>query len=122
VKTSVDRWLVRVLCVLLCLSAAGCGRKNKNITKANFEKIKPGMSVQEVEAILGGADEDVSGELNLAEGSSVAGAAGIGGDLGSVSKPRSTTKWLQWGTEKKHIRVGFDNGKVTQGKIQSQGL
>ncbi len=122
-KTNVDR-LLRVLGVLLlCLAAAACGKKNKNVTKENLGKIKPGMTVAEVEAILGGPGEDVpAGDLDVAEGSSVGGAAGITGGLDSMSKPRSTTKWLQWPSGKKLIRVGFDNGKATAGKIQSEGL
>ena len=79
------------------------------------------MTAGEVEAILGRGEDDPDG-LGLSEGSSVAGAAGIGGDLSSVSRPRSTTKWVKWGDDKKFIRIGFDNGKVADGKIESKGL
>jgi len=119
-KLHVDRRLLGVLCAALCLTVGACGKTNKNVNKANLDKIKPGMTRAEVEEILGPGEDDP--ELSLPEGSSVAGASGIGGDLQSLSKPRNSTKWLKWGSDKKFIKVGFDNGKVSQGKIQSQGF
>jgi hypothetical protein len=117
------RWLALVM-LALCLAAAGCKKANKNVTPENLAKIKPGMTVSEVETILGGpGEDDPEGNLDVSEGSSVAGAAGItGGDLDSMSKRRSTTKWLRWGNDKKNIRVGFDDGKVGAGKISSKGI
>src|SRR5207244_9025436 len=58
-----------VVCVI-CLAVAGC-KGNKSLTQENFDKINAGMSLADVQALLGGpGDEDV--ELNLAQGSSVA--------------------------------------------------
>jgi hypothetical protein len=103
----------------VCLALPACGG-NKNLTKANFDKIKPGMTLTEVEAILGQGDSEDG--TSLAEGSSVAGAAGIGGDLSSVTSRSSSTKWVKWGDDKKYIRIGFMGDRVQQGMIQQAGL
>ncbi len=109
-------WLV----VMLALSLlAGCGG-HKRLTRENFDRIKEGMSLAEVEAILGRGEPE--GGVGLAEGSSVAGAAGIGGDLGSISRPASREKWVRWGDDKKWIRIGFVGDQVAKGMIQQQGL
>ncbi len=107
------------LLTLLLLVIAGCGG-NKRLTKANYDQIKEGMARADVEALLGRGDDE--GGVGLAEGSSVAGAAGIGGDLGSVSRPASGPKWVKWGDDKKYIRVGFVGDRVGKGMIQQQGL
>jgi hypothetical protein len=112
-----------LLMLALSLATPGCKKANKNVTPENLAKIKAGMTQAEVEAILGGSGEDdPDGGLDVSEGSSVAGAAGVGGDLDTMSKRRSTTKWFKWGNDKKNIRVGFDDGKVGTGKIQSKGI
>jgi hypothetical protein len=113
--------LLALALLAVCLALPGCKKANKNLTKDNLDKIKVGMTPGEVEAILGRGEDDPEG-LGLSEGSSVAGAAGIGGDLSSVSRPRSTIKWVKWGDDKKYIRIGFDNSKVADGKIDSKGL
>lgn len=105
--------------LLLCLALPGCGG-NKRINKANYDQIKEGMTLADVEAYLGKGDGE--GGTSLAEGSSVAGAAGIGGDLQSVSRPASGTQWVKWGDDKKWIKIGFVGGRVGKGMIQQQGL
>src|SRR5439155_6355657 len=83
-----------VVC-LVCLALAGC-KGNKAITKENFDKINPGMELSEVQALLGGpGEEDV--ELNLPQGSPVAGAIVVGGTLVSMTPKRSANKWYKWG-------------------------
>lgn len=109
-------WLIMLF--VACFMASGCGG-NKRVTKANFDQIKEGMSKSEVEAILGQGDSDAG--VGLAEGSSVAGAAGIGGDLSSVSRPSGPVR-LKWGDDKKWIKVGFQGDRVGKGMIQQQGL
>ncbi len=120
--TSIRKNLLTLAALALCLVMLACNKSSKNVTKENFDKIKAGMTMSEVEAILGKGTDDPEAGLGLSEGSSGAGAAGIGGDLDSVSRQRSTTKWLKWGNDTKYIRVGFDNDKVATGKIQSKGL
>lgn len=120
------RPLFVMLGIAACLMIFACNNSAKYVTKENLAKIKPGkikpgMTKAEVEAFMGRGTDDAEA-LGLSEGSTGAGAAGIGGDLDSVSKPRSATKWLKWGDKDKHIRVGFDDGKVSAGKIESKGL
>jgi len=68
-------WLGRMaMLFLLCLAIPAC-TGNANLTKANVDKIKPGMTLTEVEAVLGKGDSE-SG-LDLSEGSSAAGALGV---------------------------------------------
>src|SRR5207245_6717076 len=65
-----------VLLLLLCLSIPACSGNSK-VTKANYDKIKPGMALADVEAVLGKGDSEEG--LDLAEGSGAAGALGITG-------------------------------------------
>jgi len=115
------RRLVVLLGIGCCLALPACNKSDKYVTQESLAKVKAGMTTTEVEGFLGRGTDDAEG-VGLSEGSSVAGAAGIGGDLDSASKSRSTTKWLKWGDKDKYIRVGFDDGKVSIGKIQSKGL
>jgi hypothetical protein len=107
------------LLLVACVFLNGCGG-NKRVNKDNFAKIKPNMHLDEVEGILGKGE--VEGGTSLPEGSSVAGAAGIGGDLSSISRPASGPKWVKWGDSNKWIRIGFIGDRVQQGMIQQQGL
>jgi hypothetical protein len=109
-----------VLSFLLCFLATGCNRNNPRLTQANFDKIQAGMTVAEVEAILGPGEQD-GGDLALAEGSGVAGAAGIGGDLQSMGRPRSNQKNYKWGNDKRWIRVTFTDGKMVTNNAKSAG-
>ena len=109
-------WLIALF--VSCLMASGCGG-NKRVTRANFDQIKEGMSKAEVEAILGPGEADAG--VGLAEGSSVAGAAGIGGDLSSVSRP-SGPVWMKWGDDNKYIKIRFAGDRVEKGQIQHKGL
>jgi hypothetical protein len=106
---------------LLALAAVGCNR-NKNLTKANYDKIASGMTLAEVEQLLGGSGESEGGDLAAAEGSGVAGAVGIG-DMQSMSQPRSKTKSYKWGSDKRYIKVIFLDDKVAPANFKSeQGL
>jgi hypothetical protein len=69
------------------------------------------MTVAEVEAILGPGEQE-GGDLALAEGSGVAGAAGIGGDLQSMGRPRNPMQTYKWGNDSRWIKVMFMQGKV----------
>jgi hypothetical protein len=74
----------------VALLLAGCGSK---VTQENYEKIQTGMTEQEVTEILGAGVNDASGAFSV-------------GDLaasGAVTR---------WGTDDKHIKVTFANGKV----------
>jgi hypothetical protein len=107
---------------LFALTTAGCNR-TKNLTRANYDKISTGMTLAEVEKVLGGPGEQEGGDLAMAEASGGAGAAGIGGDLGAMSQPRSKDKIYKWGTDARWIKVTFRDDKVTGGTFKTeQGL
>ncbi|HEX4591494.1 MAG TPA: hypothetical protein VH120_16275, partial [Gemmataceae bacterium] len=83
----------------------------------------PGMTFAEVQSLLGGPGEQEGGDLSLAEGSGGAGAAGIGGDLQTMSQPRSKLKTYKWGNDSRHIKVTFLEDKVAPANFKSeQGL
>jgi hypothetical protein len=110
-----------VLAALLALAVAGC-KQNKNLTRANFDKINSGMALAEVEQILGGPGEQEGGDLAVAEGSGVGGAIGVG-DMQSMSAPRSKDKTYKWGNDTRWIKVTFRDGKVADGTFKTeQGL
>jgi hypothetical protein len=107
---------------LLALAVAGCSR-NKTLNRSNYDKITTGMTLAEVEKLLGGPGEQEGGDLAIAEGSGGAGAAGIGGDLDSMSRPRSKDKTYKWGNVSRWIKVTFREDKVTAGTFKTeQGL
>ena len=64
--------LIALAAILLALLAAGC-KGNKSLTKANYDKIATGMTLAEVQTLLGGPGEQEGGDLSLAEGSTGAG-------------------------------------------------
>jgi len=89
----------------LCLAVAGCGKSK--ITKENFDKIDNGMSLHEVEAILG------EGSSQGGDGAVV--AAQVGVDVTGGAPPPSTVDYL-WEKGKKSITVTFRQGKVVAKK------
>jgi hypothetical protein len=78
---------------------AGCG--GSKVTKENYDKIKTGMTVAEVEAILG-------------KGTESQGVAGKVGDLAGSAKS------ITWKDGDKNITVSFLNDKVAT--VTSSGL
>ncbi|HEY1376862.1 MAG TPA: hypothetical protein VGF55_08705 [Gemmataceae bacterium] len=110
-----------VALALLALAVAGC-QKGKNLTRANYDKIASGLTLAEVEQLLGGPGEDEGGDLAAAEASGGAAAVGIG-DMQSMSQPRSKFKTYKWGSSSKWVKVVFLDGKVAADKFKSeQGL
>jgi hypothetical protein len=100
-----------VILLALCLALAGC--KKSKITQENYDKIKTGMSLSEVEAILGeGTKEGGEGE-NM--------AAQVGVDLsGGVGAQKSAITEYVWEKGDKKITVSFVQGKVSNKR--SSGL
>lgn len=92
---------IALVCLILVglgsLALAGCGSK---VTKSNFDQIKTGMTLAEVEAILG-------------KGTESTGAAGAIGDLAGSAKS------VTWKDGDKSITVNFVNDKVAL-KTQSE--
>ena len=85
-----------LLTVLLCIAMTGCG--GKAITKDNYSKVKTGMTLAEVEAILGKGTEQASSDASF---------GGISIDF----------KSMVWQDEDKIISIGFSHNKV-QAKTQ----
>jgi len=93
------RFLIGLLAVSLLLGTlAGCSSK---VSKGNYDKIKTGMTLAEVEDILGKGTEK----------------AGIGGAIGDIT---GSGKVLTWVDGEKKITVTFANDKVVT-KVQ-EGL
>jgi hypothetical protein len=91
-----------VLVVLVCLSVPACGKKK--VTKANFDKIKEGMTLAEVEQILGKGTKDEGGD-----GSNVAAQFGVAITSAPTVGKGETYVW-ESGT--KSIKIIFGEGKV----------
>ncbi|MDB5307116.1 MAG: hypothetical protein JWO38_1318 [Gemmataceae bacterium] len=104
------RAVLRVALVVLVLPlAAGCGG---SVSKSNYDKIKDGMTLAQVEAILGKGKEQVS--------TSTGGAVEVpGGSVGGVTVPGQTVnvpkmsgKGMVWQDGNKVITITFINDKV----------
>jgi hypothetical protein len=101
-----------VLLLVCCLAVPACAKGK--LTKANYEKIQTGMTLQQVEELLGPGTKDEGGD-----GSGVAAQFGVdvSGGAGPARKSGDTYVWESGTTT---ITVDFQNGKVT-GK-HSKGL
>jgi hypothetical protein len=91
------------LALLACLLAGGCANK---VTKANFDKVATGMTLKEVEALLG------KGQKEEGDGSGVAAQFGV--DVGGVSVQvgNKATERYTWESGDKKITVYFRDGKA----------
>lgn len=89
---------VLVLTATALVPLVGCG---SDVSRENYEKIQTGMTLEEVEAILG-------------PGERTAGAGGAFGDIGGSAQV------YQWVEGEKTITVAFVNGEVIS-KLQ-EGL
>jgi hypothetical protein len=85
-----------LLTVLLCVVMSGCG--GNPVTKDNYSKVKSGMTIAEVESILGKGTEQASSDASF---------GGIAIDF----------KSMVWQDENKIISITFSHGKV-QAKTQ----
>ena len=79
-----------LLTAILGMMAIGCGSK---VTKDNYDKIKEGMTLSEVEAILGKGEKQAGGSISI-------------GDIGG------TGDVYVWKDEQKEIKVTFRDGKA----------
>lgn len=114
-----NRRIAFALMALMCVFVIGCPKVDKRITKANFEKIKPGMTRDQVEAILG-PGEEIEGAAGF--GSSGA-AGGVVGGLDTVST--KVPKETRYGNEYTNITIIYDmHDKVKDSPhaITSKGL
>lgn len=81
-----------VMAGLLLTVVPGCGSK---VSKSNYDKIENGMTLEQVEKILGKGTEEAAG----------------GGSL--LDKIKGSGKIVSWKDSDKSITVTFVNGKVT---------
>ena len=89
--------------LVLCLFVAACA--DKRLTKANFDKIKDKMTLEQVQDILGRGDKETGGD----GGAGVAAAVGL--NLGGA-KGAGGADMYKWGNDEKYIRIGFRNNGV----------
>jgi hypothetical protein len=97
-----------------CLLATGCGGSPANQT--NFERLKVGMTSQQVEGILGKGGKEISSEevatLNR-EALTPKGGPSAGGpklELPDLSGARG----VRWGDDKKSITVIYTGDRVSR--------
>ncbi len=69
--------------------ASGCAK----ITRSHYDQIQDGMTLSQVESILGTGKEE----------------AGVGGAIGKIA---GSAKVMRWGDDQKWITVTFVNDKV----------
>lgn len=98
--------------LLLCfLLVAGCGGR---LTRANYDRIQNGMTLQEVEAFMGKGNEEASSQIDIPTQSFS--VPGIGSaTVGGVS---TSSKVVSWRDGVKLITLTFSNGKVVS-KLQA---
>ena len=114
-RASTLRRLGRAAVVLaLCLVIPACG--NRKVTKANFDKITNGMTLQEVEGILGKGTKDEGGDASVIPAKVGVALDGIGAD----QRVKSRVETYVWQKGDKTIKVQVLEGKVTN-KVQ-EGL
>jgi hypothetical protein len=102
-----------LLLVALSLLIAGCGR---SVSKGQFDRIRLGMSVADVEDILGKGNIVESGEVDKLVKSS----APADGAAAKAPMDTSEMRGVKWGDDKKSITVIYKNEKVF--RVFSQGL
>ncbi|MCW5765462.1 MAG: outer membrane protein assembly factor BamE [Phycisphaeraceae bacterium] len=97
-----NHWTRAAAAAGLAAAALLGGCKESKLTRDNLAQVKPGMTLTQVEAILG------RGELEpTAEGTSISGA-GIGSTDGRGKPP----KIMVWKEGRTRITVTFQNDKV----------
>src|SRR6516165_8232821 len=95
-----SRTLRLLICLLLCLMVSACG--NAKLTKENFDKVKDGMTLDQVEEILGKGEKESGGD-----GANVAaqfGGVDVGGGLDLSARP-NPGEMYKWESGTKIIRV-----------------
>jgi hypothetical protein len=88
---------------LLCCTVPGCGRDETGTALENYKKLQEGMTLEEVEAILGPGGEETDDPRLLSA-------------QREVKKLPASAKWRKWklpgNDEEVYIAVAFDGGKV----------
>lgn len=98
--------LIRTLqaaAIAACVLIAGCGDK---INDENYAKIQPGMSLSEVQKILGSGEQDTTGGVSI----------GSGGTVGSSNAANSSRTTFFFKDGDRQIIVEFKDLKVTSAR------
>jgi hypothetical protein len=90
------------LVLMVAFYLPGCGKSK--ITKANFDSIQVGMTLEEVQGILG------TGKKQEGDGAGVAAQFGV--DVGVTAPRAKGPDEYVWESGEKKISVFFANGKV----------
>ena len=85
----IRRWPALGLLVAILAGLTGCSK----VSQDNYDKVKSGMTLSEVEGILGKGTEK----------------SGVSGAIGDLS---GSAKVMTWGDDKKSITITFANDKV----------
>jgi hypothetical protein len=81
--------------LVVCLSLAACGgESNPRVTIDNVDKVRMGMTVRQIEDILGPGEEIQPRQVP------------------AFSSPGLAKKWLRWQDDDNRVYVGFENGKA----------
>ena len=97
------RLVIVISFLALCCALTGCGKSK--INQANFDKLEKGMTLEEVEHILG------NGTPASGDGALV--AAQVGVDVGGGARASSTVEYV-WESGQNSITVAIRQGKVIQ--------
>jgi hypothetical protein len=106
--------LVGVVAVLAgCALLTGCGG---TVDQKNFEKLKVGMSSQQVQAILGKDSKEISSEeMTALMREALSPNAGPAGKAGKIELPDlSGARGVRWGDDKKSITVIFMGDRASR--------
>lgn len=98
------------LACILCFALAGCG--GSKVTKANYEKIKDGMTLAEIEGILGKGTEQASSNTGGAVAVPGASVGGVSVPGQTVNMPKMSAKVMVWQDGTKIISITFVNDKM----------
>ena len=94
------KWTYLALILLICLLLPACQSK---VNKANFDRVKEGMTLEEVEKVLG------KGSKETGDGSNVAGQFGVAIPSAPTSGGGDVYTWESTSSS---IRLTFRDGKL----------
>jgi hypothetical protein len=96
------RWTGMSMLLMLCMLLSGCGKSK--VTRTNYDSIQIGMTLEQVQEILG------SGKKVEGDGAGVAAQYGV--DVGIAAPRAKGPDEYVWESGEKKISVFFTSGKV----------
>lgn len=98
--------------VLVCTLAPVLGGCESKLSSERFAQLKPGMTIEEVFAILGPGEKQTAGQAGNVAAGIMQGLPGGGG-----KKAESDRELYTWKEDRVEIGVTFDKGKLVD-KVQ----